>query len=341
MTTSTVTPEIAAFAQGVRVALADLPADEVDELTDGLEADLAEAYAEDLQRELPDPVAYAAELRQAAGLPVRTKVAKAGVFAGIGESLHDTRRDIGIAIRRNPTLSAIAEFLVVLRPAWWVLRAWLATWLIASFFGSESGYWFGGGWWLVLAAFIVVSVQWGRGQWRGRGTGPLIAVGNVIAIIALLPVMATADDGASNNYSVGYEDAMQQTMQEQEGSAEMVMMDGKQVTNIYAYDANGKPLTNVQLFDQSGHPIKLFGDVTNDGVPCVPDSEDCSTLVQLGKLETGQTAQNIFPLGTIAAQWDDSQGQSVPVPGAEVMHGPAPFVKVPAVMPAPKVQPTP
>ena len=43
MTTSTVTPEIVEFAQGVRAALADLPAEEVDDLTEGLEADLAEA----------------------------------------------------------------------------------------------------------------------------------------------------------------------------------------------------------------------------------------------------------------------------------------------------------
>ena len=80
MTTSTVTPEIVEFAQGVRAALADLPAEEVDDLTEGLEADLAEAYAEDLQRELPDPAAYATELRAAAGLPMRTKGAKSGVF---------------------------------------------------------------------------------------------------------------------------------------------------------------------------------------------------------------------------------------------------------------------
>ena len=87
MTTSTVTPEIVEFAQGVRAALADLPAEEVDDLTEGLEADLAEAYAEDLQRELPDPAAYATELRAAAGLPLRAKAAKTGVLAGLGVEL--------------------------------------------------------------------------------------------------------------------------------------------------------------------------------------------------------------------------------------------------------------
>ena len=50
MSTSTVTPEIRRFADGVRAALADLPADEVEDVTEGLEADLAESLAEDLRR---------------------------------------------------------------------------------------------------------------------------------------------------------------------------------------------------------------------------------------------------------------------------------------------------
>ena len=72
-------PEIVTFAEGVRAALADLPAEEVDDLTEGLEADLAESLAEDLRRTLPDPVAYAAELRLAAGLPGRAAPARRGV----------------------------------------------------------------------------------------------------------------------------------------------------------------------------------------------------------------------------------------------------------------------
>lgn len=342
MTTSTVTPEIVSFAHGVRAALADLPADEVDELTDGLEADLAEAYAEDLQRELPDPAAYAAELRLAAGLPVRTK-AKQGLFSGLGAGLSDTRRDLGIAIRRNPMLSGIADFLGTLRPAWWVLRAWLATWLVAAFFGSEQGFWFSGtGWLLVLAAFIVVSVQLGLGRWQGRGIATFVLIGNVVAILALPIVRAAADNGGNGydgsfdeGYSAGVDSALN------DNKVEGLALNGKPLENIYAYGADGLPLSNVQLFDQSGHPINLFGNIADDGVPCAPNSNECSELVQLGKLETGQTAQNIFPLGTIAAQWDDAKGATVPTPGAKVKYGPAPFVKVPAVMPAPKVQPTP
>jgi hypothetical protein len=155
MTTSTVAPEIAAFAAAVRDALADLPEEERDELTDGLEADLSESLAEDLRRTLPDPVAYAAELRAAAGLPAPSR--KRGTFAGLAGSWRDTVADVRIAIRRNPALAGALDFASTLRPIWWVLRAWLAVWISSAIFGTERGYGFGPGWWLVLAAFVVVS----------------------------------------------------------------------------------------------------------------------------------------------------------------------------------------
>ena len=46
MTTTTDHPEIAGFAVAVRAHLDDLPADEVDDLLDGLEADMSEQAAE-------------------------------------------------------------------------------------------------------------------------------------------------------------------------------------------------------------------------------------------------------------------------------------------------------
>ncbi|MEO6605035.1 MAG: hypothetical protein ABIN55_05430 [Aeromicrobium sp.] len=340
MTTSTVTPEIAKFAQGVRAALADLPADEVDDLTDGLEADLAEAYAEDLQRELPDPSVYATELRLAAGLPARSKI-RHGALNGIGDSLRETRRDIGIAIHRNPALAGFADFLVTLRPVWWVFRAWLATWLVASFFGSEQGYWFSGtGWFLVLAAFIVISVQWGRGEWRGKSAAPLIALGNVFAILVLLPVMAAADDGGSDNYSAGYEDAVKQKQIKEEGFG--IGLDGQQLSNIFAYDSAGNPLQGVQLFDQMGKPLNVGQDAT--GPECNAACE--FDIVRLPKmLENGRVAWNVFPLQEVRADqttYDERLNRYTVDDGAKTVGPMSPFLKVPAVKPEPKtVKPTP
>lgn len=329
MSTSTVTPEIAAFAQGVRAALSDLPSEEVDDLTEGLEADLAEAYAEDLQRELPDPLAYATELRSAAGLPIRTTT-KRGALSGLVDGWSETRRDLMIALRRNPALAAALEFLAVLRPLWWAARAWLATWLLAAFFGMEEGYWFNGVWWIVLLAFVVISVQWGRGLWRAKGVPALIVLGNVVAVVALLPVLAAADGWGGDDYGIGYEDGVAGATNEPAALA----LRGEPITNIYAYDASGKPLRDVQLFDQDGKPLAAFSAELDENA-C--GDEDCSTLAQPGRLETGQPVFNVFPLGTVAAQWDDETGATVPKPGATAAVPEAPFLKVPGLFVPEKV----
>ena len=80
MITTTPTDE---FAAKVREALSDLPPDELDELTDGLEADLAER-AEESGLELGDPSAYAEELRAAAGYPPRSATSHLGRSLGTG-----------------------------------------------------------------------------------------------------------------------------------------------------------------------------------------------------------------------------------------------------------------
>ena len=334
MTTSTVTPEIVEFAQGVRAALADLPAEEVDDLTEGLEADLAEAYAEDLQRELPDPAAYATELRAAAGLPMRTKAAKVGVLSGLTQGWRDTRADIAIAIRRNPALASAAEFLVSLRPVWWVTRAWLAAWLVAAFFGNERGFGMAGTWWLVLIAFVVISVQWGRGRWHGKAVPALIAIGNVVAVVVLLPVMAATDDARSSagDFDRGFQSGVDATVND--APPDGLTFRGQPVTNIYPYDATGKLMTNVQLFNQDGKPLEPYASRSDDDA-CAAD--DCSTLWQPGQLETGQPVFNVFPLGTVAAEWDDETQRTIPKQGAFSVVPKAPFLKVPAVQTPEKV----
>lgn len=333
MTTSTATPEIVSFARNVRAALADLPADEVDELTEGLEADLAEAYAEDLQRELPDPASYAAELRLAAGLPARTK-AGSGRFAGIGESLGDTRRDISIAIRRNPTLSGIADFLSALRPAWWLIRAWVAYQVVMHVIGAVNGHRL---WlptdllqWLTLSAFVLVSVQWGRGLWRTRALGPLIVVGNVVAAMLLIPMISAAQTSSGVVFYGGEAEPQDLTG---------VYMNGAPVTNIFGYDADGKLLEPFQLFDQDGKPITTS---VPGGNGCLdPDCNETGFWTP-SYLETGQTAWNVFPMRMVRMIFNEQTGSDEPDPAAKAQDRKPPFVKVPAVVPAPTtVQPAP
>ena len=329
MTTSTVAPEIAKFAAAVREALADLPEEDRDELTDGLEADLSESLAEDLRRTLPDPVAYAAELRAAAGLPARTR--KRGALAGLAKSWHDTLTDIGIAIRRNPALAGALDFLDAVRPIWWITRAWLGTWLLATFFGYSRGYWFDAGWWIVLVGFAVISVQWGRGNWHSRAVPALVVIGNVIAVIAFLPVMAAADNGGtgSGSFDRGYSAGADSVLNDP--PAKGLMFNGKPLQNIYAYDAQGRPLHHVQLFDQSGHPLDPFSHQAGEDQPCADDG--CASLIAAAKLETGQQAFNVFPLSLVRGKWSVEQGATIPVPGATATEPKGPFLKVPAVLP--------
>ena len=68
--------DVTAFVAAVRSRLADLTEEEREELLGGLEADLSERLAEgeaELGAGLGDPVAYAAELRAAAGLEARPR----------------------------------------------------------------------------------------------------------------------------------------------------------------------------------------------------------------------------------------------------------------------------
>jgi hypothetical protein len=327
MNTSTVTPEIQRFADGVRAALADLPAEEVDDLTEGLEADLAESLAEDLRRTLPDPVSYAAELRLAAGLPGRASAPEAGRLHGLAAALRDTGDDVVVALRRNPALGSALDLLAELRPAWWIVRAWLATWLVAGFFGMQRGYWFDGLFWVVLLAFLAISVQWGRGRWGFPGLRGLVVVGNVVALVALLPAVAAAD-GWDGSYLSGFEDGVNGATNDGPDLTG-VYLNGAEVTNIFGYDAKGRPLTDVQLFDQDGHPLAtsvpggngcLDADCTKEGL-WVPST-----------LRNGAVAWNVFPMRMIEAALDDRDSSLQPVRGASPTDRPSPFRKVPALV---------
>lgn len=66
-TTLTAAERIHGFAEAVRAQLADLPADEVDDLVEGLVGDLSDQAADHGgQIDLGDPAAFAQELRDAA-----------------------------------------------------------------------------------------------------------------------------------------------------------------------------------------------------------------------------------------------------------------------------------
>ena len=338
-TTVDITADIAAFAEQVRGQLADLPADAVDDLTDGLEADMAEAFADSPSQDLPEPASYALELRNAAGLPPREAPAKNGIrhsFAGVADSFRLKRDGLAANIRQSALGAGALDLLVELRPVWWVLRAWVAYELVGVIFGFEGpAFPPNFGLWVFLGLLVLISVQWGRHRWvPAKGAAGLILVGNIIAGSALLPSAQHAYDASR---AEGRAEYIQQTVDEpQEG----VLLNGKPVTNIFAYDADGKPMKNVQLFDQDGRPLATS---VPGGNGCLQGS-DCEDGGDVGAgvwvpsvLETGAKSWNVFPMQMVLAVFEDSTGVFGPDPAAKPEDRTAPFLKVPAVLQPEKV----
>ena len=333
--TTTLPAQITEFAAAVRAALGDLPADEVDELTDGLEADLAEAYAEDLARELPDPVSYAAELRGAAGLP--TPGPRRGRIASINEQIAGVGADVHRSLRANPATAAALDFLGTLRPAWWIVRGWLAYQVIAlTFFGmwktdvlptNPFGL-------LALAVLVVGSVLLGLRSWP-RPVRVLTALGNAFAVFVLIPVVVNIPTGqelqSAYDSQPGYDYGAGVGVEGGDGTG--VWLNGNEVTNIFAYDARGRAVSGVQLFDQDGKPLATSVPGGNGCLEKVAGSEECATPGAWVPtvLETGAQAWNVYPMQMAESSFDEP---TTPLEGAVPQDRPAPFLKVPALFSA-------
>lgn len=298
-------PAVAEFASAVRAALADLAPDEIDDLTDGLEADLTDRLSETDAADLGDPHAYAEELRAAAGLPHRA-APRAGFAAELAALRHAPNivatafREFGAA---HPFLGRVRDFLVSLRPLWWVFRAAVVTALIVNV--TRPGWWtpINGLTVLLGIAALVVSVQFGRGRWLPfawmRG---LLLVVNVILVICT-PFMVAGVATAVNNswYSATYAN------EPSDLSRSGLLENGNQVANIFAYDAQGNPLTDVQLFDQDGKPLNIagdpsaaFSDLQGNGMLTVPDAE-----------VPGRLGWNVFPLDQVSDTAIADDGASI------------------------------
>lgn len=271
-------PEIGDFVTRVRARLADLSDEEREELVGGLEADLTELVADGGSvAELGDPRAYADELRAAAGLePGRTGRLQAvrrprrPLPQLVGELLDDARTRWEQMVTR-PGLAPAWEMAVVLRPAWWVLRAWVAVqmldqsigpWehatLIPRFGDDVSGK-------LLLLAAVVGSVLLGlRKVWPASGApgspfARVVLLG--LNLVAVLMLIVTVDSFPSSRF---VHDASHLVASGMNGGADRsgVTNDGRPVRNVFAYDAQGRPLTGVQLYDDRGEPLAVEHDPT-------------------------------------------------------------------------------
>jgi hypothetical protein len=266
--TTDLNPQVTAFLARVRADLSDLPDEERDELLDGLEADVSEQLA--AGDELPDASAYAEELRAAAGLPATRRrvlphLARPSRPPRLADWPDLARAEWFALTERSSATRQAWSVLDAARPAWWVLRAWIAVTLLDQL----AGPWEYVSLWptlgpsligpLLLVGAAVVSVLIGQGTvWPGAGpdrttSARLVLIGlNAFAVV--VPLTFTGDGSQStpyvdgSGYNAGFHDANHRPG----------LRNGSEVVrNIYAYDADGKPLQGVQLFDQQGRPVAV------------------------------------------------------------------------------------
>ncbi|MFB2584565.1 hypothetical protein [Herbiconiux liukaitaii] len=333
--TSTLEPTIAAFAAAVRRHLDDLPLEEVDDLTGGLEADLAEqASDEGGHLELGDPAAYATELRASAGLPARGN-SSAPLRQRLARGLHSLEAATLVRARSTRLGAWLADFAVSLRPVWWVLRGWALYQLLTILLLGLSGLVPSSlPLWVLLFAAIVLSVQWGRGRWApGRVLRAVRVAVSVVAVVtlpffaawALNEVRATSGD----DYAVSYTDPTG------------LQLDGQRVTNIFGYDAAGNPVTDLQLFDQDGDPLVTVGDALLEEPFDYFSTDGTTVTVPFANAARG-TGWNIFPLREVPLDDMGNADLSEATPATPPFRttNPVPASPTPTPTPTPTAAPT-
>jgi len=165
----------------------------------------------------------------------------------------------------------VRDFLVVVRPAWWMIRAWVAVQFFFLVFGADDRAVRGGfGGLVLLLAVIVLSVQLGRHTplpvaWQRF----VVAAWNVVAVLVLLPMLFTSN---GDSYPVTSDGGY---------TSPGLNLGGGAVTNVFPYDSQGRPLTGVQLYDQDGRPLETdennrtsYDEATGAEYTLVPGSPD-------------------------------------------------------------------
>ncbi|TMF99853.1 MAG: hypothetical protein E6I10_01345 [Chloroflexi bacterium] len=268
--------DVATYAASVRAALSNLPTDQSEVLLEDLEDHLREIAADaggPLNERLGPPQQYAEDLRAAYGAAqVTTRRQDA--------ALHDLQRALA-RVTGSTWYRQIRAFLPELRPAWWVLRAYLAVLILMA--AVSPGYPLGPipdptskrGLVEILATGIAIwlSVRIGRRS-RQLSQKALVLAYSANLLIALFAVVVLA-----NMRSFAYSELTGTTSPQQTTFANAFA--AGQVTNIYPYSQDGKPLTNVLLYDQDGRPIMV-------------DKSEAQTSYPIGA--DGKAVTNAYPL---------------------------------------------
>lgn len=233
----------ATYLARVAAGLADLAAEEREEMLQDLEAHLAELEDGEIDQVLGTPEAFVEEFRVSAGLDVTS--------AGTGPGLVERWREA--LNRRAAWLSDLVAWPTI-RPLWVWTRGWLVVCAWSFLYDYEGFVRFPipsiGMSTSVGLAFVILAT-W-LSLWLAKGHQGPQAFGSVafsfVAGLALLGMLLNP----LPTYSQMVEVYEQQVYTEQ-----LTAPDGSSITNVYAYDLEGNP-TEVLLFDQDGRPVLTF-----------------------------------------------------------------------------------
>jgi len=310
------------FAAQVRAALAGLSSDEIHELTEGLEADLAERAA-DHGTSFGSAAAYAAELKAAAGLtPEPHEDTNAEVDLGklvkttLGRRIENIRHSVSKGIDDAPALRGTINWLQPFIPILWIARGYLVYFFLA-YNGLisdrySSGYLPDGP--ITIALFLVtqfVSISLGRS--KKVGSVPQM-IGKLVMSVWAIMVIPSLFTSLHWAYYLGSNQVEYRIPQEGLYSA------GNEVSNVFAYDTKGNPLTDVQLFDQNGKPLAVGNNYQNQAGTWYHNIDETTALVPHTQ-SPWISGWNVFPLQQVSMT---SVNESQPLQPTAV---PLPFQK--------------
>lgn len=326
---------VAYYATQVRAQLTDLPPEVIEDLTDGLEADLMDAMQEtqneqpstdltlnDLIDRFGQPANYALELRTAAGFEPQdqtggtTHTKKKRLSRRVADKAVAKGNQMLAVLTRQSWWPTVRDFLVTLRPVWWVWRGVLVFAAAMVIFGSDQRallprtfltfvFWL---------ALICLSVMLGR-RAVAKNHKPFeygaLKVINPVLIILALPLTSamwashTVEyiEYTDGNYDEGYVNGFDDGLIKagvvnpndvlglgSDTSFASLVADGKVVTNLFAYDQEGNPIPQVQLLDQDGMPV-----VVSRGQADI-DFDSGQILIRAHNVDAyGRSVGNVFP----------------------------------------------
>lgn len=361
MTAAVLSHHVTAYAAQVRAHLADLTREQLEDLTDGLEADLVEAFEDparpgtgeiplasgrlgapddvpadassrpggaptssiDLTERFGTPKAYAEELRSAAGLPApRATKAEKPVRPPIGERMMSQLRADGERLFAQPWWPAVPATGIALRPLWWVLRGWvLYNVVVTMVSGPEDVFFLPGNIFGAVLLLAAIAVSIQYGQGRWTLDGRWRYLLTGLNLVAAVGLFPVLATSVAHAPTVQYV-----TSYDEQPVEDGVYLGGQPVTNLFVYDADGAFIDQAQIVDDKGRPVRV------DREGGIWDERDQTSQYWDPATDSyGREIWNVFPLrmwNDRDAEWDNETQTWVLPDGVTPAAVPPPFVQL-------------